>query len=39
MTAKSFKRLKTWHIGLWMLQILLAGMFLMVGVYESHHAH
>lgn len=35
MTAKSFKRLKTWHIGLWMLQVLLAGMFMMVGFMKA----
>lgn len=31
MTIKHVKRSKTWHVCLWIVQILLAGMFLMIG--------
>lgn len=35
MTTKHVKRSKTWHVTLWILQVLLAGMFLMVGYMKT----
>lgn len=35
MTTKLVKRSKAWHISLWIVQILLAGMFLMVGFMKT----
>lgn len=35
MTTKLVTRSKAWHISLWTLQILLAGMFLMVGYMKT----
>lgn len=35
MTAKRIKKSKTWHVSLWMVQILLAGMFLMIGATKT----
>lgn len=35
MTTKHVKRSKAWHISLWIVQILLAGMFLMVGFMKT----
>ena len=35
MTTKLVTRSKAWHISLWILQILLAGMFLMVGYMKT----
>ena len=35
MTTKHVKRSKVWHIGLWILQIVLAAMFLMVGFMKT----
>lgn len=35
MTTKNVKRSKTGHVGLWVVQILLAGMFLMVGYMKA----
>ena len=35
MTAKLVKRSKAWHVSLWIAQILLAGMFLMVGFMKT----
>ena len=35
MTTKNDKRSKVWNISLWVAQILLAGMFLMVGVMKT----
>jgi len=35
MTTKTVKRSKTWHIGLWIVQILVAGMFLMAGYMKT----
>jgi putative oxidoreductase len=35
MTTKLVTRSKAWHISLWILQILLAGMFLMVGYMKA----
>jgi putative oxidoreductase len=35
MTTKNEKRSKVWNVSLWVAQILLAGMFLMVGVMKT----
>lgn len=35
MTTKHVKRSKAWHISLWIVQILLAGIFLMVGFMKT----
>ncbi len=35
MTTKHVKRSKGWHISLWIVQILLAGMFLMIGYMKT----
>lgn len=35
MTTKHVKRSKTWHVILWIAQVLLAGMFLMVGFMKT----
>ena len=35
MTAKNGKRSKIWNVSLWVAQILLAGMFLMVGIMKT----
>ena len=35
MTTKLVTRSKAWHISLWILQVLLAGMFLMVGYMKT----
>ncbi len=35
MTTKPAKRSKTWHISLWIVQILLAGMFIMIGYTKT----
>ena len=35
MITKNVKRSNTWHVSLWVVQILLAGMFLMVGYMKA----
>lgn len=35
MITENVKRSKTWHVSLWVVQILLAGMFLMVGYMKA----
>lgn len=35
MTAKNVKRSTAWHVSLWVVQVLLAGMFLMVGYMKT----
>lgn len=35
MTTKNSKNLKVWNVSLWVAQILLAGMFLMVGIMKT----
>jgi len=35
MTTKHVKRPKTWHVILWVAQVLLAGMFLMAGFMKA----
>ena len=35
MTTKNGKRSKVWNVSLWVAQILLAGMFLMIGVMKT----
>lgn len=35
MTAKHTQKSKSWHVVLWIAQVLLAGMFLMVGVMKT----
>lgn len=35
MTTKHVKKSKVWHIGLWVVQVLLAAMFLMVGYMKT----
>lgn len=35
MTTKHVKRSKTWHVALWILQVLVGGMFLAVGLMKT----
>jgi len=35
MTTKQVKKFKTWHVSLWIAQVLLAGMFLMAGLMKT----
>lgn len=35
MTTKHVRKSKTWHVGLWVVQVLIAGMFLAVGLMKT----
>ena len=35
MTTKHIKKSKTWHVALWIVQVLVAGMFLAVGLMKT----